>query len=198
MNLIERRRQMMMSKSLPYDAEIEYLESTGTQYVETGFVPQQDDVRAVVKVYKPTTSTGDNFVFGMVTTSDGCMFHLNWYSQTFYFRYRNYNNAFNCTYGLHEVEVGPKMIIDGVVKDTPTLSRTFVGNTNSIVLFADGNANYKLKGRIYYFKIYYGDELKLDMIPVRVGTTGYMYDKVSGQLFGNQGTGNFILGADKN
>lgn len=29
-------------------------------------------------------------------------------------------------------------------------------------------------------------------------TIGYMYDKVSGQLFGNQGTGNFILGADKN
>jgi hypothetical protein len=34
-------------------------------------------------------------------------------------------------------------------------------------------------------------------IPVRVGTTGYMYDKVSGQLFGNVGTGDFILGADK-
>ena len=35
-------------------------------------------------------------------------------------------------------------------------------------------------------------------IPVRVGQVGYMYDRVSGQLFGNQGTGNFILGEDKN
>jgi hypothetical protein len=35
-----------------------------------------------------------------------------------------------------------------------------------------------------------------DFIPVRKGTTGYMYDKVSGQLFGNSGSGNFILGPD--
>ena len=33
-------------------------------------------------------------------------------------------------------------------------------------------------------------------IPVRVGTVGYMYDRVSGQLFGNQGTGDFVLGPD--
>jgi hypothetical protein len=35
-----------------------------------------------------------------------------------------------------------------------------------------------------------------DIIPVRVGNVGYMYDNVSGQLFGNAGTGNFILGND--
>jgi hypothetical protein len=38
---------------------------------------------------------------------------------------------------------------------------------------------------------------KLDLIPVRVGNVGYMYDKVSGKLFGNVGTGSFILGPDK-
>jgi hypothetical protein len=41
------------------------------------------------------------------------------------------------------------------------------------------------------------DILVRDFIPVRVGNVGYMYDKVSGQLFGNSGTGNFILGPDK-
>ena len=40
------------------------------------------------------------------------------------------------------------------------------------------------------------DILVRDLIPVRVGNVGYMYDKVSGQLFGNSGTGNFILGPD--
>ena len=34
------------------------------------------------------------------------------------------------------------------------------------------------------------------MIPVRVGQVGYMYDKVSRELFGNQGSGNFTLGND--
>ena len=33
-------------------------------------------------------------------------------------------------------------------------------------------------------------------IPVRVGQVGYLYDKVSGQLFGNQGTGAFVVGPD--
>lgn len=38
--------------------------------------------------------------------------------------------------------------------------------------------------------------LVLNLIPVRCGTVGYMYDRVSGTLFGNDGTGDFIVGAD--
>ena len=37
-----------------------------------------------------------------------------------------------------------------------------------------------------------------DFIPVRIGTTGYMYDTISGELFGNAGTGDFTLGPDIN
>ena len=29
-------------KRLPYDAEVEYLESTGTQYIDTGWLPTLD------------------------------------------------------------------------------------------------------------------------------------------------------------
>ena len=36
----------------------------------------------------------------------------------------------------------------------------------------------------------------IDLMPVRVGEIGYMYDRVSGELFGNMGTGEFILGPD--
>ena len=36
-----------------------------------------------------------------------------------------------------------------------------------------------------------------NLIPVRKGTVGYLYDKVSGQLFGNaNSTGAFTLGPD--
>ena len=35
-----------------------------------------------------------------------------------------------------------------------------------------------------------------DFVPVRIGNVGYMYDKVSKQLFGSIGTGQFILGQD--
>ena len=40
-----------------------------------------------------------------------------------------------------------------------------------------------------------GAEL-MHLIPVRKGDVGYMYDKVSGKLFSNAGTGAFILGPD--
>lgn len=35
-----------------------------------------------------------------------------------------------------------------------------------------------------------------DMIPVRIGSVGYMYDKVFGELFGNEGGGAFTFGND--
>ena len=53
------------------------------------------------------------------------------------------------------------------------------------------------KGKIRSVKIYNGENLLTDFIPVRVGQVGYLYDKVSGELFGNQGSGNFTLGPDK-
>jgi hypothetical protein len=52
--------------------------------------------------------------------------------------------------------------------------------------------------RIYSWKIYSSNTLIMDLIPVRIGQIGYMYDKVSGKLFGNSGTGQFILGNDIN
>ena len=37
-----------------------------------------------------------------------------------------------------------------------------------------------------------------DLVPVRVGQVGYLFDRVSGELFGNAGTGAFVVGPDKN
>ena len=55
------------------------------------------------------------------------------------------------------------------------------------------------KSRIHYFRVYsFDDGLILDFIPVRVGDIGFMYDRISGKLYGNSfSSGNFILGPDK-
>ena len=53
------------------------------------------------------------------------------------------------------------------------------------------------KGRVWSFSTSGAVGGDVDLIPVRVGQVGYMYDKVSGQLFGNVGTGDFGLGPDK-
>ena len=54
------------------------------------------------------------------------------------------------------------------------------------------------RSRIYSFKIVNEmNEYVADFIPVRKDGVGYIYDRVSGELFGNQGTGAFIIGPDK-
>ena len=51
--------------------------------------------------------------------------------------------------------------------------------------------------RIYSCAIYDGSTLVRSYVPVRSGSVGYLYDRVSGQLFGNAGTGAFAIGPDK-
>ena len=70
---------------------------------------------------------------------------------------------------------------------------------NNIRLFGTGgyDANYT-KGIccIYECKITQGNKIVYDLIPVRKNGIGYMFDKVTNHLFGNDGTGDFILGPD--
>lgn len=190
------------SPTLPYDARIEYLKGAGTTtWINTNFIPTQDDLRVIVDA--ENTVNGDFIFWGIKGTNP--RLNNDWYNRTrFYFRYRDYNKYFTTTAGRHTFETGPDMKIDGTVKATPTFSSsyTFVGNTKKIALFGAPNAaeptsvNYAFTGKIYEFWVYYGDVLQMHLIPVRVGTTGYMYDTVSGELFGNSGTGSFTLGPD--
>lgn len=50
--------------------------------------------------------------------------------------------------------------------------------------------------RIFYFRLDKAGKKVFDLVPVRKGDEGLMYDRVSGKLFGNSGTGKFILGPD--
>jgi hypothetical protein len=70
---------------------------------------------------------------------------------------------------------------------------------NTKIFLFHNEIDTKAKTRIYYVIVKDPNSLEnvIDFIPVRIGNVGYMYDKVSGKLFGNTGTGNFILGPDK-
>lgn len=190
------------SPALPYDARIEYLQGTGnTTWINTNFIPTQNDLRIIVDA--ESTSSGDSIAYGINGTNP--KLNINWYRKTsVYFRYRNYNTSFSITSARHTIENGPTMKVDGTTKATPSFSSsyTFVGNTKKMVLFGLPNAaeptsvTYGFVGKMYEVWVYYGDVLQLHFIPVRVDTTGYMYDTVSGNLFGNSGTGSFTLGPD--
>lgn len=69
------------------------------------------------------------------------------------------------------------------------------GATNANGWSSTANINGFL--RVSYLLIESADSVVLDAIPVRKGQVGLMYDRVSGELFGNSaGTGAFVIGPD--
>lgn len=185
---------------LPYDAEVEYLQTTGTQYISTGISPSSITPVIEITIYKPSTGSS-RYPFG-ADGSGNTRFSIGFLtSNRIEFRIGTYKNV-TSTVDWHTIKLdggSGEYYLDGVKKGTITVPSEF--SSMPMLLFssyeASGNVRTILSGvRISSFKLWNGSILLQDMIPVRVGTTGYMYDKVSNQLFGNAGTGSFTLGND--
>ena len=69
-----------------------------------------------------------------------------------------------------------------------------------VYVASNGNINttYSSYYRYYSFVLSEGTDILFDIIPVRVGSVGYFYDKVSKKILAMSGSANFIVGPDKN
>lgn len=207
--LINLRNALMAGKRLPYDAEVEYLESTGTQYIDTGV---KADGSTVVKcalsvvrrltngyvVWGAAKGDGSSGIYDAVALSE---------------KYNNpstlhlldtYNNN-----NMQSISYGQDLLVECVLSDG---SITINGTTTShnyytirkiadypIWVFGENLAGKLFRPshvKLSFLQILQSDILVRDFIPVRKGTVGYLYDRVSGKLFGNAGTGDFVLGPD--
>lgn len=203
-----RRRLMMAQRSggLPYDAEVEYLESNGTPYIDSGIECTGD---LAVEFEGMHLTTANTAVMGAIKqTSQG------------YFRH-HYTPQQGCSYWIQNNSIGTasvrvltdttnqwnKIKIDPVngTAEVNSDTRSFTPLSAALTtecnygVFARLGSFQSKKFRLKYLKLSKGGMLLRDFIPVRVGTTGYLYDKVSGQLFGNvAGSGTFTYGNDVN
>ena len=187
---------------LPYDAEIEYLESTGTQYINTGYMPNERTVMNAkyfcnVQGQSPVASrwTGASTydTFGMyVKNSSASIAYYGRFSEN------KYNELNISSSQVITAEIGISQInLNGI---SVAITRSAFNSTYPIYLFAMnnvGSASLFARMKLYSFTLSENGVKHMDLIPVRIGQVGYMYDKVSGQFFGNDGTGDFRLGADK-
>lgn len=187
---------------LPYDAEIEYLQSSGTQYIDTRLSPTTNS-HVIIECSNVRNASLENESFGY-GVSGGQRFHMvavaYWNSNKFHagcgtnLIYTTTADTASHTFELYGngtfVQDGTSYSIGssvGIISDTmPLFARLW-----------NGSYQYSNGVRIHSFKWYESETLVLDLIPVRVGQVGYMYDKVSGELFGNSGSGLFTLGNDK-
>ena len=75
---------------------------------------------------------------------------------------------------------------------------TSFATTHNLILFGVDYNGTIIPSQAKIGATYYSDGTdELDLIPVRVGQVGYMYDRISGELLGTS-VGSFVIGPDKN
>ena len=205
-DLLLRRRISAINStpSLPYDAQVEYLQGDGDAYIDTGIAGGNDTLSIEIKAYWSGFVNYAAF-FGNQTTSGYNTTRIIQSNEgTKLYGGINQGGAVlteNATLNAWHIILLEKnyFTLDGVRVSISNTSQST--NNSNIALFNRSVVNpYTVKRDIglkyEYVKFMDNGVLVRDYIPVRVGTTGYLYDKVSGTLFGNIGTGNFILGND--
>ena len=203
--LINLRNALMAGKRLPYDAEVEYLECAGTSsvfpYIDTGIVGTSD-VTFTASVYRSTNTTNECAIgaYGSSLRYWASYFFSNTYFLGMGSKTNNSTNAPTETWMLQELKAengnfnlysNGSLVATCETSTFDTDQNIYIGAMNS-----SGLARYFFRGRFGAVKIYQNGVLVRDFVPVRKGTVGYLYDRVSGKLFGNAGTGDFVLGPD--
>lgn len=195
--------------------ELEYLQSSGTQYIDTG-VNDKNGMIFECKFMLPSIYGSTwNTIVGVQDTADsdsnGSNAPLMTYSDrtkfAMYVGTANQNSNFAvatstmyvakaCTYTGNTY-----LTLNGT---TQTFTNTGTRGTKSIYMFGlnnGGNLGYASSSRIYYLKLTDSNGVVVrDFIPVKrkVDNVLCMYDKVSGLYFTNKGSGTFTAGPEIN
>jgi len=193
---------------LPYDAEVEYLQSDGNAYIDTG-VKTTSDVRVVVSL-NMSEPNGNVPIYG------GRVAANNKSNALFYYKANNWS----WRYGNEEKTIAHSGTLGDFITSNKTTARTMVisgaksGSVSctaatfttdyNMYIFSSNNGGTAITTansaamKIKSVEMYDGSTLVRNYISVRKNGVGYLYDKVSGQLFGNaNSTGAFTYGNDK-
>ena len=183
--------------------KLEYIESSGTQYINTGIVPKTT-TRVVVDFSLTTTAGGqwngwgstgskESFFFGAAKAGT---FHISLSGD-----WTNTDTGIAIDTSRHAVDMSMSALkFDGeefVNASSSPFSNAASGNT--LYLFAmhqgwsPGIGSYSSM-RLYSCQIYDGETLVRDFVPVVQDSDGQagLYDTVSGTFFANGGTGSFV------
>ena len=190
----------LLKKELPYDYEVEYLENNNTgERISTGIVGGPG-----LKIETYFTSlelATEKWAIASWDTGAGRLYAI----------YQNPAGKWGAGYGGYATNIANmniNTVYHTVIEYTNKEQIVTVNgneiirynkssnfkNTKPLQLFTLGIQSQSFRCRIGHTRIWMYDVLVRDFIPVVRDSVGCMYDKVSKQLFYNQGTGNFIVG----
>ena len=197
-------------KALPYDSEVEWIgKGELGNYIDTG-VEVLPDTHYQIKSRLSTSSIApENYAIGQTVLL------LNTCCAGAYFRYNllrigyRSNSAAGVSVDLSGIneyfaDYQPNIqtiSVNGNVVVKASQASVIAGGGN-IAIGKRGNLEADTNTKYYYISIIVDGKLVRDLIPVRFTdengeSEGAMYDRVSGHLYRNAGTGAFIIGPDK-
>lgn len=208
-----------MAKKVPYDAVVEYIESTGTQWIDLGILPTT--VNRCEIVFAPLEATTGSYYY------DGYFGHSNSGSRAWINCFSPDGVSVSFTnYGRQIVSFQTETLLGSVHTAVVDARENYVGidgvtaTLNNIKFTSDeeeknpfclctigytggGAAGKKRKIRIYSARFFAGDLLYMDLVPTRTGSVGSLYDRahpfggpLGNGLYPNQGTDDFVVGKD--
>lgn len=186
-------------KGLPSGyTQLDYIECTGPQYIDTGFIPNQD-TRAVVELMY----FGGNGVYGARNTTSSNGFCLRTISKQWQAQYNDkLSTVTKVDYDTewHVADQNKNILyLDGITACTFTYAE--FSAPHALVLGgimanrSDVKTLYEGSGRYRSCQLYDNGVLVRDLVPCRnpAGEIG-MYDTVNAVFYGNAGTGELVAG----
>ncbi len=182
---------------------VEYIESSGTQYIDTGFKPNQNTRVVCSGILEVSSST--NWLFGARNSSSAGQFFFaagaaGYYLSGYNTEQNSYPTSMNST---NRIVVDKNKNVTTLTSNDTSSAATHAAATFSVnynmLLFAvntAGAVSYG-KARIYSCQIYDNGTLVRDYVPaVKADGTVGLYENVNGTFYANAGTGVFARGAE--
>lgn len=200
-----------VTPSLPYDAEVEYLESTGHQLIDTQYYPNPlttiEMVIQFIEIGNSGSSSAKNNLLGTRDTGNAS-FNVNFGGSSgqsrrvFVWNDKKYGQGGDVRYTDISIEnKGTFSIAPDEFRFCNTVlalaQKTTTSDTSLYLLGASMSDYFNRWGiRLFSVKITEGNNVVAYMIPVRMGAVGFLYDTVNQKSLQNLGDANFVLGND--
>lgn len=173
--------------------KFEYLESTGTQWIDTGLIGTSN---MRIELTFMSGSAVDR-MFGAGPPGDNAVYLMANYDGASTLGIRYFGIATNIPYTIntkcHIIITNSELIKDGVQQIT--LNKT--GSTvNTLTLFMYNYSPISTNTKIYEYKVYDGPTLIQHFIPCEYNGQYGMWDLVENKFYGNKGTGTFKVGPE--
>ena len=182
---------------------VEYLESTGTQYIDTGlngkngyeFDYKFNSTRIDGTAYGigGEWESGNSCYFGLIRNTNKFAYHYDGTQSPIEVETLTANTDYRVQAHLYSGE--QYYILNGNKSAVGTITGTFTSTTSMNLFRVNSSSPIYSYIKMYFCKVWDNGTLVRNFIPCKdENDVGYMFDKVSHTLYANAGTGSFTYG----